>query len=137
MAELLVELFSEEIPANIQKSSIKNFESMILNNFIDVGLNYTTSEVFWSPMRLTLCIEGLDLKSEDLEINKRGPRSDANEAAVDGFAKGLNVKKRDLILENTDKGEFYFYKNLKKGLKAEIIIENAIKNSIVSFPWKK
>ena len=74
---------------------------MILNNFIDVGLNYTTSEVFWSPMRLTLCIEGLDLKSEDLEINKRGPRSDANEAAVDGFAKGLNVKKRDLILENT------------------------------------
>ena len=98
MAELLVELFSEEIPANIQKSSIKNFESMILNNFIDVGLNYTTSEVFWSPMRLTLCIEGLDLKSEDLEINvwnslKNNPRAPFLNRSMSGiYPPGSTIK---------------------------------------------
>ena len=72
MSELLVELFSEEIPASLQEPSIKRFEFMILNNFKEVGLNFTKSEVYWSPMRLTLCVEGLGLKSEDIEINKRG-----------------------------------------------------------------
>jgi len=137
MPELLLELFSEEIPASLQESSIKRFEFMILNNFKEVGLNFAKSEVYWSPMRLTLCVEGLGPKSEDIEINKRGPRFDANVEAINGFAKGLKVHKRDLILEKTEKGKFYFYKNLKKGIKSELIIENAIKNIIVSFPWNK
>ena len=112
MSELLVELFSEEIPASLQEPSIKRFEFMILNNFKEVGLNFTKSEVYWSPMRLTLCVEGLGLKSEDIEINKRGPRFDANSAAINGFANGLKVNKKDLIVEETEKGKFYFYKKL-------------------------
>ena len=137
MSELLVELFSEEIPASLQEPSIKKFEFMILNNFKEVGLNFTKSEVYWSPMRLTLFVEGLGLKSEDIEINKRGPRFDANSAAINGFANGLKVHTKDLIVEETEKGKFYFYKNLKKGIKSELVIEDAIKNIIVSFPWNK
>ena len=137
MSELLIELFSEEIPANLQESSVKTFELMMLNNFKEEGLNYNKSEVYWSPMRLTLCVEGMDSKSKDISINKRGPRFDANDSAINGFARGLEVNKSDLIVEETEKGKFYFYKNLKKGTSAEIIIENAIKDIIVSFPWKK
>ncbi|MDG2000885.1 MAG: glycine--tRNA ligase subunit beta [Alphaproteobacteria bacterium] len=137
MSELLVELFSEEVPAGLQEPSIKRFEFMILNNFKEVGLNFTKSEVYWSPMRLTLFVEGLGLKSEDIEINKRGPRFDANSAAINGFANGLKVHTKDLIVEETEKGKFYFYKNLKKGIKSELVIEDAIKNIIVSFPWNK
>ena len=110
---------------------------MMLNNFKEEGLNYNKSEVYWSPMRLTLCVEGMDSKSKDISINKRGPRFDANDSAINGFARGLEVNKSDLIVEETEKGKFYFYKNLKKGTSAEIIIENAIKDIIVSFPWKK
>ena len=77
MSELLIELFSEEIPANLQKPSAITLESMVLNYFKEEGLSFKSSEVFWSPMRLTLSIEGLALKSEDIEINKRGPRYDA------------------------------------------------------------
>ena len=137
MSELLIELFSEEIPANLQKSSIKTLEFMMLNNFKEEGLNFVKSEVYWSPMRLTLCVEGMDLKSKDVEINKKGPRYDANDSAINGFARGLKVNKSDLVLEETEKGKFYVYKNLKKGTNAELIIENAIKHIIVSFPWKK
>ena len=89
MAELLVELYSEEIPAGLQESSIKTFEAMLLKHFDEVGLIYKTSEVFWGPMRLTICIDGLALKSTDIDIDKRGPRVDANEMAINGFAKGL------------------------------------------------
>ena len=137
MSELLIELFSEEIPANLQESSVKTFELMMLNNFKEEGLNYNKSEVYWSPMRLTLCVEGMDSKSKDISINKRGPRFDANDSAINGFARGLEVNKNDLVVEETEKGKFYFYKNLKKGTSAEIIIENSIKDIVVSFPWKK
>ena len=75
MSELLIELFSEEIPANLQKSSVKTLEFMMLNNFKEEGLNFVKSEVYWSPMRLTLCVEGMDLKSKDVEINKKGNSS--------------------------------------------------------------
>ena len=137
MAELLVELYSEEIPAGLQESSIKTFEAMLLKHFDEVGLIYKTSEVFWGPMRLTICIDGLALKSTDIEIDKRGPRVDANEMAINGFAKGLGVDIKDLSKIETDKGEFYFYKNTKQGLSASIIIEASIKNVILNFPWKK
>jgi len=137
MSELLIELFSEEIPANLQKPSVITLESMVLNYFKEEGLSFKSSEVFWSPMRLTLSIEGLAFKSEDIEINKRGPRYDANDNAIEGFARGLKINKSDLVIKETDKGKFYFYKSLKKGLSAQTIIENAIRNSIMSFPWKK
>ena len=137
MAELLVELYSEEIPAGLQESSIKTFESMLLKHFDEVGLIYKTSEVFWGPMRLTICIDGLALKSTDIDIDKRGPRVDANEMAINGFAKGLGIDIKDLSKIKTDKGEFYFYKNTKQGLSASIIIEASIKNVILNFPWKK
>ncbi len=137
MAELLVELYSEEIPAGLQESSIKTFEAMLLKHFDEVGLIYKTSEVFWGPMRLTICIDGLALKSTDIDIDKRGPRVDANEMAINGFAKGLGIDIKDLSKIETDKGEFYFYKNTKQGLSASIIIEASIKNVILNFPWKK
>ena len=137
MPELLIELFSEEIPANLQKSSVNTLEFMILNYFKEEGLSFQKSQVFWSPMRLSLSIEEVGLKSEDIEINKRGPRYDANDNAIEGFARGLKVNKTDLVIEDTEKGKFYFYKSFKKGIKAQTIIEEAIKKVIISFPWKK
>ena len=137
MAELLVELYSEEIPAGLQETSVNTFKTLLVKSFLEAGLNFNSSDVFWSPMRLTVCIEGLALKSSDTEINKRGPRVDANEMAINGFAKGLGVAVKELSKIETDKGNFYFYRNTKKGITASVIIEESIKNIILNFPWKK
>jgi len=137
MAELLVELYSEEIPAGLQETSVNTFKTLLVKSFLEAGLNFNSSDVFWSPMRLTVCIEGLALKSSDTEINKRGPRVDANEMAINGFAKGLGVTVKELSKIETDKGNFYFYRNTKKGITASVIIEESIKNIILNFPWKK
>ena len=137
MAELLIELYSEEIPAGLQETSVNTFKTLLVKSFVEAGLNFNSSDVFWSPMRLTVCIEGLALKSSDTEINKRGPRVDANEMAINGFAKGLGVAVKELSKIETDKGNFYFYRNTKKGITASVIIEESIKNIILNFPWKK
>ena len=137
MAELLVELYSEEIPAGLQETSVNTFKTLLVKSFLEAGLSFNNSEIFWSPMRLTVCVEGLALKSSDTEVNKRGPRVDANEMAINGFAKGLGVTVKELSKIETDKGNFYFYRNTKKGITASVIIEESIKNIILNFPWKK
>ena len=137
MAELLIELYSEEIPAGLQETSVHTFKTMLIKSFLEAGLSFNNSEIFWSPMRLTVCVEGLALKSSDTEVNKRGPRVDANEIAINGFAKGLGVAVKELSKIETDKGNFYFYRNTKKGITASVIIEESIKNIILNFPWKK
>ncbi|MDB9762706.1 glycine--tRNA ligase subunit beta [Alphaproteobacteria bacterium] len=137
MAELLVELYSEEIPAGLQETSVNTFKTLLVKSLLEAGLSFNKSEIFWSPMRLTVCVEGLALKSSDIEINKRGPRVDANEMAINGFAKGLGVAVKELCKIETDKGEFYFYRNTKKGINTSVIIEQSIKNIILNFPWKK
>ena len=137
MAELLIELYSEEIPAGLQETSVNTFKTLLVKSFLEAGLSFNNSEIFWSPMRLTVCVEGLALKSSDTEVNKRGPRVDANEMAINGFAKGLGVTVKELSKIETDKGNFYFYRNTKKGITASVIIEESIKNIILNFPWKK
>jgi glycyl-tRNA synthetase beta chain len=137
MAELLIEFYSEEIPAGIQESSVRNFQSILLKNFVEAGLGYKNSETFWSPMRLVVYVDGMALKSKDVEVDNRGPRVDAKEMAISGFAKGFGITIKELIKEETGKGTFYFYKHKKKGVNAQIIIESAIKNLILNFPWKK
>ena len=137
MAELLIELYSEEIPAGLQETSVNTFKTLLIKSFLEAGLSFNNSEIFWSPMRLTVCVEGLALKSSDTEVNKRGPRVDANEMAINGFAKGLGVAVKELSKIETDKGNFYFYRNTKKGITASVIIEESIKNIILNFPWKK
>ena len=137
MAELLIELYSEEIPAGLQETSAHTFKTLLIKSFLEAGLSFNNSEIFWSPMRLTVCVEGLALKSSDTEVNKRGPRVDANEMAINGFAKGLGVAVKELCKIETDKGEFYFYRNTKKGINTSVIIEQSIKNIILNFPWKK
>ena len=91
MAELLIEFYSEEIPAGIQESSVRNFESILLKNFEEAGLGYKNSETFWSPMRLVVCVDGMAIKSKDVEVDNRGPRVDAKEMAISGFAKGFGI----------------------------------------------
>ena len=88
-------------------------------------------------MRLSLIIENVASCTDDLVIEKRGPRKDSNDMAIKGFAKSVGVKDTQLVLKDTAKGSFYFYSYAKKGEQSPIIIERVLKKIINNFSWSK
>ena len=137
MPQLLIELYSEEMPAGLQEAGAQILKNSFINGFEEEGLTYGKSQIFWSPMRLSLIIENVASYTDDLVIEKRGPRKDSNNMAISGFAKSVGVKDTQLVLKDTAKGSFYFYSYAKKGEQSPIIIERVLKKIINNFSWSK
>ena len=137
MPQLLIELYSEEMPAGLQKAGAQILKNSFINGLEEEGLTYGKSQIFWSPMRLSLIIENVASYTDDLVIEKRGPRKDSNNMAISGFAKSVGVKDTQLVLKDTAKGSFYFYSYAKKGEQSPIIIERVLKKIINNFSWSK
>ncbi|MBF87703.1 MAG: glycine--tRNA ligase subunit beta [Pelagibacterales bacterium] len=137
MPQLLIELYSEEMPASLQEAGAQILKNSFINGLEEEGLTYGKSQIFWSPMRLSLIIENVASYTDDLVIEKRGPRKDSNNMAISGFAKSVGVKDTQLVLKDTAKGSFYFYSYAKKGEQSPIIIERVLKKIINNFSWSK
>ena len=137
MPQLLIELYSEEMPAGLQEAGAQILKNSFINGLEEEGLAYGKSQIFWSPMRLSLIIENVASYTDDLVIEKRGPRKDSNNMAISGFAKSVGVKDTQLVLKDTAKGSFYFYSYAKKGEQSPIIIERVLKKIINNFSWSK
>ena len=137
MPQLLIELYSEEMPAGLQEAGAQILKNSFINGLEEEGLTYGKSQIFWSPMRLSLIIENVASYTDDLVIEKRGPRKDSNNMAISGFAKSVGVKDTQLVLKDTAKGSFYFYSYAKKGEQSPIIIERVLKKIINNFSWSK
>ncbi|HIJ42906.1 MAG: glycine--tRNA ligase subunit beta [Rhodospirillales bacterium] len=108
MAELLLELLSEEIPARMQGRAAEDLKRLIRESLKADDLKFSKIETYSTPRRLTLFVNGLPLTKPAIREEKRGPRSDAPDKAVGGFAKTNKVSKWDLKIKSTEKGEFYF-----------------------------
>ena len=108
MAELLLEILSEEIPARMQARAADDLKRLIGESLETDGLKFSRIETYSTPRRLTLFVDGLPITKPAIKEEKRGPRSDAPEKAITGFAKANRVSKGDLIIRSTEKGEFYF-----------------------------
>ena len=125
MSDLFIELYSEEIPARLQKTASQILKKNILNQLKENILNqlkenhfkYGITKEYYGSRRLALNIENVSIKQDDIFEEKRGPRSDANVKAIDGFARSLGVPKSKLVLKETDKGTFFFYAFSRKGKK--------------------
>jgi glycyl-tRNA synthetase beta chain len=151
MAELLLELFSEEIPASLQIRAKEDFKKAVADRFLIDGLTYDSIECFATPRRLTLRVEGLPLEQKEIVTEKRGPRIDAPKAAIDGFLKssGLhdtveNLKNnmtgtghRQLITRKEDKGEFYFALIKKEGRALYEVLAEILPEILNAFTWPK
>ena len=137
MGNLLIELFSEEIPAGLQEMGAKNLEQSFLSILQEEGVKFGRSEIYWSPMRITLCVKNVNSRADNIKIEKRGPRKDSHELAIAGFAKSIGVKATQLIIKKTPKGYFYFYRYTKKGESSLKIIEKTLKKVINNFSWNK
>jgi glycyl-tRNA synthetase beta chain len=107
MPDMLLELFSEEIPARMQAQAAKDLERLTVGALTERGFMFEGIKAFAGPRRLTLAITGLPPEQKDVREELKGPRTDAPQAALDGFLKKTGLTKEQLKVETTPKGEVY------------------------------
>ena len=139
MPDLLLELFSEEIPARMQRKAAGDLRQAVTNTLVDAGLTYEGAKEYWTPRRLTLDVRGLTARSADVREERKGPRTDAPEKAIEGFLRGAGLSSIDQaeIRNDPKKGDFYVAVIEKPGRDAQEIIAEAMPGIIRGFPWPK
>ncbi len=137
MAEFLLELYSEEIPPQLQISARSQIKIFIENTFKEENIKYKELSVYSSPTRLTLYIKNLaeKIKTEAIEI--KGPKVESPDQVIQGFLKAKNISENDLIEKETDKGKFYFTKIQSRSILVEDLLIKIIPKAIGSINWKK
>lgn len=139
MPELLLELFSEEIPARFQRSAAQTLKKMVTNALVDNGLSYESAAAFATPRRLTLTATGLPARSPDTRQERKGPRVGAPPKAVEGFLRGAGLASIEDAQVSTDpkKGDFYLAVIEKPGVRSVDILARILPEIIAKFPWAK
>ncbi|MDO7633034.1 MAG: glycine--tRNA ligase subunit beta [Paracoccaceae bacterium] len=137
MPDLLIELFSEEIPARMQKRAAQDLKKLVTDGLVEAGLTYSAAGVFSTPRRLTLSIEGLLAQSPPQKEERKGPKTDAPQAAIDGFLRAAGVNIDALEPRDDKKGQVYFAVVSKPGRPAAAIVAEVLEGAIRTFPWPK
>ena len=138
MAQFLFEIFCEEIPARMQARAEEDLARLMSDRLKEAGLKWDSLEAFSGPRRLGLVIEGLPLKTEDVREERKGPRTDAPEKALEGFMRGAGITSLDQCkIEEGKKGSFYIAVIEKPGRDTAEVIAEAIPDILKSFPWPK
>ena len=126
MPDLLLEFFSEEIPARMQPRAMEDLKKLVTDRLVEAGLVYEGAKAFATPRRIALAVHGIPARQKDIREEKKGPRVGAPEAAVAGFLKsaGLTSLDQAKIEKDPKKGEFYVAVIEKPGRDAiEVIAE--------------
>jgi glycyl-tRNA synthetase beta chain len=139
MPDLLLELFSEEIPARMQRRAAEDLKSLVTNALVDAGLPYEGAKAFATPRRLALHVAGVPAASAATREERKGPRVGAPDKAVEGFLRGAGLASIDeaTIQSDPKKGEFYVAVIEKPGRQAIDIIAEFMPGLIQGFPWPK
>src|SRR6185503_15680016 len=139
MAELLLELFSEEVPARMQGRAAEDLKRLVVEGLKGQGLAVGEAKAFATPRRLTLVVEGVPAKSPDIAEEKKGPRVNAPEQAIAGFLKSAGLKSigEAQVVADAKKGDFYVAKIEKPGRAAKDIVAEAVPFIVRAFPWPK
>ncbi len=138
MPDLLLELFSEEIPARMQARAAEDLRKAVTDRLVDAGLVYDGAKTFVTPRRLVLAVQGVPVRQPDRREEKKGPRVGAPEQAVAGFLKAAGLKSLAEAKVQPDKrGDFYVAVVEKPGRAALEVISEILPEVIKSFPWPK
>jgi glycyl-tRNA synthetase beta chain len=137
MAELLLELFSEEIPARMQAQAAKDLERLVVGALSDRGLLFEGSKAFAGSRRLTLVASGLPTKQPDVSEEKKGPRVGAPEKAIEGFLRSAGVTLDQCEKRNDGKGEFYVAVIHRKGRETKEVLAEILPECFAKLPWPK
>ncbi|MEQ9261436.1 MAG: glycine--tRNA ligase subunit beta [Roseovarius sp.] len=137
MPDLLIELFSEEIPARMQARAAEDLKARMTDGLVEAGLTYAGAAAFATPRRLALTVQGLLGQSPTVTEERKGPRVDAPEKAIEGFLRGAGVSKDDLEIRDEKKGQVYIARITKPGRPAAAIVAEVLEDVIRNFPWPK
>ncbi|TAL40194.1 MAG: glycine--tRNA ligase subunit beta [Alphaproteobacteria bacterium] len=138
MAEFLLELFSEEIPARMQVKAADDLKELVTKGLTEKGLTFKKAEAHSTPRRITLVVDGLPEQQPDTVTDKRGPRVDAPEQALQGFLKSINQKNFDkCVKEESPKGTFWFYRENVKGQPTPAVLVDLLTDALRKFTWPK
>ncbi|GGC03842.1 glycine--tRNA ligase beta subunit [Marivita lacus] len=137
MPDLLIELFSEEIPARMQAKAADDLKSRVTNGLVEAGLTYGGAAAHATPRRLALRVDGLTDRSPDVKEERKGPRVDAPEQAIEGFLRGAGLTRDDLVERDEKKGRVFYAVLDKPGRPAAAIVAEVLEDTIRNFPWPK
>ncbi len=139
MPDLLLELFSEEIPARMQARAADDLKKMVTDRLVDAGLVYEGARAFATPRRLALLVQGMPARQPDLKEERKGPRVGAPEGAVKGFLKAAGLASLDqaTIQKDPKKGDFYVALIEKPGRPALDVLPEIVQAVVRTFPWPK
>src|ERR1700722_4737206 len=139
MPDLLLELFSEEIPARMQARAAEDLKKLVTDRLVAAGLVYEGAKAFATPRRLALAVQGVSARQPDQREEKKGPRVGSPEGAIKGFLKATGLASIDQakIEKDAKKGDFYVAVIERQGRPAIEVIGEIVPDVIRSFPWPK
>jgi glycyl-tRNA synthetase beta chain len=139
MPDLLLELFSEEIPARMQRQAAEDLKRLVTGALVERNLLYEGAQSFVTPRRLTLHVVGLPAAQADVREERKGPRVGAPEAAIQGFLKSSGLARLEdaQIEKDPKKGEFYVAVIARPGRETKEVVAEIIPGIIRTFPWPK
>ncbi len=138
MPELLLELFSEEIPARMQARAAEDLRKAVTDRLVAAGLVYDGAKAFVTPRRLALSVHGVPVRQPDVREEKKGPRVGAPDNAIAGFLKAAGLKSiNEAKVQPDKKGDFYVAVIEKPGRPAIEVIGEILPDVIEHFPWPK
>ncbi|NBJ11342.1 glycine--tRNA ligase subunit beta [Microvirga arsenatis] len=139
MPDLLLELFSEEIPARMQRRAAEDLKKLVTDALVERGFLYEGAKAFATPRRLALHIAGLPVKGQDVREERKGPRVGSPDAAIQGFLKGAGLSSIEQARIESDpkKGEFYVAVIEKPGRSTPDVLAEILPAIIKTFPWPK
>jgi glycyl-tRNA synthetase beta chain len=136
--DLLFELFSEEIPARMQARAADDLKKMVTGRLVDAGLVYEGARAYATPRRLTLFVQGVPARQPDLREEKKGPRVNAPDAAIQGFLKSAGLASvAEAKIERDKRGDFYVALIEKPGRPAADVLTEILPVVVRTFPWPK
>ena len=139
MPDLLLELFSEEIPARMQARAAEDLKKLVTDRLVAAGLVYEGAKAFATPRRLALAVQGVPARQPDVKEERKGPRVGAPDGAIAGFLKAAGLASIDQakIVSDAKKGDFYVAVIEKPGRAAIDVIAEIIPEVVRAFPWPK
>ncbi len=138
MPDLLLELFSEEIPARMQRKAAEDLQKLVTNALVDAGLVYEGAKAFATPRRLALTVHGVPARSPDQREERKGPRVGAPDKAIEGFLRGVGFTAiEQATIQQDKKGDFYVAVIDKPGRPAPDVVAEIMPGVIRAFPWPK
>ena len=137
MAILFVEIGCEEIPARLQKKAIADLQKGLVDQLCALGFTPDGGRCAISPRHMAVEITGLADRLDDMVVERRGPRSDAPDKAIDGFCQSVGLAREQLVEEVTEKGSFLFARTTKTGAVLRGCLPELVRHVLAEFPWPK